>query len=130
MRPYRIFELIQEMAYGVHIRRKSASKEIQHAIALEEWLVYIGSDKEMNLKGAARAISPMGEIIAFNAPGLAEWTDPHTGTHALFDYSRGRVSVGNPTHRVLIKMLQIATALGAIVEGDAGERYDAYGNPA
>jgi len=118
------------MAYGVHIRRKSTSQETQHAIALDEWLAYIGSDKEMNLKGAARAISPKGEIIAFDAPGLAEWTDPLTGTHAWFDYSRGRVSVGNPTHRVLIKMFQIATALGAVVEGDAGERYDASGNPA
>jgi hypothetical protein len=115
------------MAYGVHIRRRVAAESQVHQITLDEWLEYVRSDSELSLKGATKLTSPKGETISWESPGLAQWKDPETGTLAGFDYWRGKVSVGNPSRRTLIKMFQIAMALGAVVQGDAGEEYDDSG---
>jgi len=117
------------VSYAVHIVRADpciANKF--EPIPLTAWLEYVASDHEMRLKGKAIFKSPKGEVIEINAPGLAEWIDPHDGSRAVFDHSRGRVSVGNPSRAALTKMFQIAEKLNAIVRGDEGEHYDAEGN--
>ena len=119
------------MSYGVHIIRIDplASGKSQ-PIPLNEWLEYVASDSEMHLKGEAAFKSPKGDEIRVNAPGLAEWIDLRDGSHTLFDHTRGRVSVGNPSRVALVKMFQIAQKLNAIVRGDEGEIYDVMGSVA
>jgi hypothetical protein len=117
------------MSYCVHIIRVDrAAQSEPRTISLEEWLAYVNADGEMSLKGHVRITSPEGEVIEWDAPGLAEWTDPLTGTRAYFDRTKsGRVSVGNPSRVTLVKMFRIGQALGAVVRGDDGESYDAAG---
>jgi hypothetical protein len=84
----------------------------------------------MSLKGHGRISAPKGEIIEWDAPGLAEWTDPLTGKKACFDLTRsGRVSVSSPSQATLVKMFKVAESLRAIVRGDGNEYYDALGDP-
>lgn len=118
------------MGYALYIIRVDQAPHAEsNAITLEEWLGYVSSDVEMRLEGKAVITSPKGETIRWDAPGLTEWVDPRTGSRgAWFDYSRGRVSVSNPSQETRIKMCQIAEALGAIVRGDEGEHYDSSGN--
>jgi hypothetical protein len=68
---------------------------------------------------------------AIEISGMTEWVDPHTGSKTWLDHSKtiGTVSVGNPSQETLVKMFKVAKALGAIVQGDEGECYDAAGNP-
>jgi hypothetical protein len=73
------------MSYGVHITRIHPATLEPRTISLEEWLAYVNSDGEMSLKGHGRISSPKGEVIEWDAPGLAEWTDPLTGKKAYFD---------------------------------------------
>jgi hypothetical protein len=107
------------MSYGGHIIRVPGDTL---AITLAESLAYVSSDSEMHFKGNVEIVSPKGDAIEWNAPGLAEWTDPQTGTKAYFDHKRsGKVSVGNPSQTTLIKMFRIAKTLGCVVSGDDGE---------
>jgi hypothetical protein len=116
------------MSYGVHITRIHPATPEPRTISLEEWLAYVNSDGEMSLKGHGRISSPKGEVIEWDAPGLAEWTDPLTGKKAYFDLaSSGRVSVTSPSQATLVKMFKVAEGLGAVVRGDANEYYDASG---
>ena len=113
------------MSYGVHIERSNTDDKL----SLEEWLNYVSSDNEMHLIGKAAFTSAEGHTVQYEAPGLAEWTDPATGTKALFDYRRNGISVGNPSRETIVKMFSVAQALRGFVTGDEGERYDADGNP-
>jgi hypothetical protein len=118
------------VSYGVHIVRiEPATATRSITISLEEWLAYVALDKEFWLKGEFVALSPKGDTIRCDAPGLAEWTAPSSGRRALFDHGRsGRITVGNPSRATLVKMFQVAEALKAAVRGDEGEYYDASGN--
>jgi len=116
------------MSYGVHIIRIHPATNEPRTISLEEWLAYVSSDGELSLKGHARISSPKGEVIEWDAPGSAEWTDPVTGKKAYFDLtSSGRVSVRSPSQATRVKMFKVAESLGAVVRGDANEYYDASG---
>jgi hypothetical protein len=100
------------------------------AITLAEWLAYVSPDSEMYLKGNVEIVSPKVGAIEWDAPGLAEWTDPQTGTKAYFDHKKsGKASVGNPSQTTLIKMFRIDKTLGFVVCGDDRECYDAAGRP-
>src|SRR5215469_11931595 len=115
------------MSYGVHIKRLKVQGS--NGITLEEWLAYVRLDREMRHIGEAVIQSPKGETIRYEAPGLTEWIDPQTGHKILFDYRGERVSVGRPSREALVKMFKVAEALQGVVQGDAGEYYDASGNP-
>jgi hypothetical protein len=117
------------MSYGVHIKRPEARDS--HAITLEEWLAYVRSDREMHHLGEAVTKRSKGDAERYDAPGMTEWINPQTGHKALFDHHKrgGKVSVGNPSRELCAKMFKVAKALQGFVQGDAGERYDASGNP-
>ena len=119
------------MAYAVHITRCGPQVEGEsRPITLEEWLAPVAADPEMRLKGNASINSRKGEIIRWNASGLAEWTDPDSGNKAYFDHAKpGEVLVGNPSQATLVKIFRVARSLGATVRGDGGEHYDASGRP-
>src|SRR5579872_4810454 len=113
------------MSYSVMIRRcEYGSWGTLNPITLDEWLAYVRNDHEMVLKGEFSATTPKGAVIKAEAPGLAEWTCPQTGKKSLFDHRRGGITIGNPSKQTLTKVCQIAAALGAIVQGEEGERYD------
>lgn len=119
------------MAYSVHIIRVSqeGGKGESLPITLDEWLASLSQILEMRFKGEAIFTAPKGETIKWNAPGLTQWVASDSRSAAWFDHvGTGRVSVGNPSQETLVKMFEIAKALGAIVRGDDGERYDASGN--
>lgn len=99
------------MGYELHIRRKASPKqdEVQRITAIE-WLGLIASDDELTLN-------------ANNGPYFAEWSGPSTYEQPWFDWIEGSVYTKYPDRAMLRKMLQIATRLDAIVEGDDGEVY-------
>ncbi len=107
------------MSYGVHIVREGSP------IRQEEWLAVVKRDPEMRLKGTFEETNPRtGEVIRFDAPGLAVWLAHPAGAEVLLDLGRGRISVGSPDEHTLAKMRALAQQLGGYVRGDEGERYD------
>jgi hypothetical protein len=118
------------MAYEVHITRTNhRGKSDSNPITLEEWIAYARSDAELRFEGGVvEAISPKGEKIRMKTPGRTRWTRPGTGDSVWFHHGpSGRVSVRRPDRETLVKMFQVAAALGACVRGDDGETYDAAG---
>jgi hypothetical protein len=112
------------MGYDVHVTRGNRVE-----ISSEEWMSYIRSDAELEFLGVFETRSPAGERITAKAPGLARWTSRRTGAQALFDHRRGKITASNPDAEVFAKLHQVAAALGASVQGEEGEFYDALGNP-
>jgi hypothetical protein len=107
------------MSYGVHIERDEG------VIPLEEWLDFIATDSELTPHDAFEESSETGESIRVDAPGLASWTAHPEGEPVWFDWSRGRITVGNPDEPTIRKMAWIAGRLSASVVGDEGETYEA-----
>lgn len=119
------------MGYEVHITRKENwLDDGGPEITLEDWLDYVASDDEMRSDGYAKAETPEG-TLRIDDPGIAVWTawSKHEvdGGMAWFMHFENRVSVKNPDKEMLKKMHRIASATGAIVQGDEGEAYDAEG---
>jgi hypothetical protein len=85
----------------------------------------------MRLDGAAEAATPNGEKIKVENEGLAVWTKwskhGRDGNMAWFYYFDGEVTVKNPDKEIFGKMFRIALKLGARLQGDEGEFYDARG---
>jgi hypothetical protein len=121
------------MGYDVHItRKKDWFDREQPGISFEEWSSYVDSDPSMRLDGVARVTTPGGDVIEMKSPGLAVWTaysGDAEGRTAWFNLSRsGNVTVKNPDPEILGKMWQVAQVMGAKVQGDDGEIYDADGS--
>ena len=107
------------MGYELHITRiLEGSGGESKPISLEEWLSYVRGDPEMQIRPAAEATSPKGEVIRIPGEGLALWKED-----CWFDWRRGKITVKNPSEVVICKMKQIAARLGARVQGDEGEYY-------
>jgi hypothetical protein len=118
--------------YDVHITRRSDwSDKSGSAITLAEWKKVVAADSEMRLDNFAEAAASDGKKIRIESEGLAVWTkwSKHgkDGNMAWFYYSDGDVSVKNPDKEILGKMFRIAQKLGAQLQGDDGEFYDARG---
>lgn len=120
------------MGYDVHITRKGDWFEDEPQISLEEWLAAVEADQEMRLDGYADA--PLGErsVLRTQRAGLSVWTaysrDGMDDGRAWFDHRDGNITVKNPDAEILGKMWVLARAMGAKVQGDDGEIYDALGN--
>jgi hypothetical protein len=121
------------MGYDVHITRAENWTESEaKPITLAEWTAHIDSDPEMRLDGAAEATTATGETLRCQNEGIAVWTaySGHgtDGNMAWFDYRDGCIVVKNPDEEIRRKMYSIASALGALVQGDEGELYDESGS--
>lgn len=121
------------MGYEVHITRKSDWFAEEGAeITLQEWLACVESDPDMRLDDAAEAVNADGETIRFERPGIAVWTayrgHGEGGNMAWFCHFDDRITVKNPDLEILAKMHHLSRALGAKVQGDDGEIYDAFGD--
>jgi hypothetical protein len=117
------------VGYDAHITRAEQWFDSEQSpIPLADWLAYISSDPEFRLDGFAEATTPQGETIRTESEGLAIWTkyskDGLGGNMALFDFFEDHIIVKNPDEEILGKMINVAEALGARVQGDDGEDYD------
>ena len=97
------------MGYDVHITRAEEWYDsAETPITLEEWVAYAESDPDLQRN------PENGEAFFDLRVGADE---------AWLDWSDGDILTKNPTEPVIAKMAQVATALGANVQGDEGERY-------
>lgn len=119
------------MRYDVHITRKQdwADKEDSTNVSLAEWLDYVAADPEMRLDTQAEApAGDTGTTVEVDNAGLSVWLlyskNGRAGNYAWFSHEGDRITVKNPDEEILGKMLAVAHALGARVQGDDGEYYD------
>jgi hypothetical protein len=125
------------MSYHVHITRKAtnwADKDDPATITQAEWEAYVVSDAEMRLDNQPEE----PELIAdptetLHPDGLSIWLPyskkTRTGHYAWFYHDQDHVSVEGPDEEILGKMLAIAHALQARVQGDDGEYFDDPSQP-
>ena len=100
------------MGYDVHVTRAvDWSDNVGAQITLEEWRAAALADTDL------QADQTNGEGF-FLAPGLR-----NDGGDGWFDWFAGDVYTKDPDRPTLVKLLALATALGAKVQGDDGELY-------
>lgn len=119
------------MGYEVFITRNPFGREEkQPAITLTEWLDYVKQDDELRLDETAEIVPPDGTKICMPGNGLCVWVgwpkhDDSSGARVYFDFRRGRICSKGGDETVLKKLLAVANALNAVVQGDEGELYGA-----
>jgi len=113
------------MGYELHITKKKNWFDEGSDISEQEWRDYVASDSEMKITGFAELPTPRGTTIRIESPLMAEWCGHSKGGVVWFDFRDGHVNLNNPDEEIIGKMQRIAKALGARVQGDEGEFYDA-----
>ncbi|WP_154668243.1 hypothetical protein [Pseudoduganella violaceinigra] len=113
------------MAYELHITKAAEwSRSSQNPITEAEWTAAVAADGQMRMDAVATAENPLThETIEVRNPFMASWIDPNSNSKHYFYYSRGKVTVKNPSEDVINKMKALAAMLGARVVGDEGESY-------
>ena len=117
------------MGYDIHITRKESwsDEDPKNEITLEEWNNYVSGDSEMRRDDSAESITLSGETVLNVNDGLAVWTrySQHgiNDNYAWFDFRQGKITVKNPDAEIRNKMIDIAIALKAKVQGDDDEIY-------
>jgi hypothetical protein len=106
------------MGYDLHVTRGD-----RRPIAEAEWSAYVAGDPELDPTGVAEAPTPEG-TLKYENPGLACWRGHPSGEEVWFDFRDGQVVVKNPDEPTIGKMLAVARALRARVQGDDGEIYE------
>jgi hypothetical protein len=87
----------------------------------------------MREDGYTEAHLPDGSTLRIDHSSIAVWT-AYSGHEirrnmAWFSHFEDRITVKNPNEEILVKMHQIASTLGAKVQGDDGEEYGVDGKP-
>jgi hypothetical protein len=98
------------MGYDLHITRRKDWCNEGSDITAEEWLAYVATDSQLRLDSTSKRHSVTMDI-------KCQYPDP------WLEWSEGCIYTKNPDEPILAKMLQIASALGARVQGDDGEFY-------
>jgi hypothetical protein len=116
------------MGYELHIHRADHWLNAdEQPITPEEWADYVASAPDFRMDDFAEAEVDDGEVLRVEAEGIAVWTG-HPGVDtAWFTLGEGTVDVKNPDESIRRKMFEVAATLGARVQGDEGEFYDAAG---
>jgi hypothetical protein len=115
------------MGYELHITRREPWADTETPdISIDEWLTYVNSDKELELTNGYD-IKIGSEVLHQNVPGYCEWkahpTEQEANSRPWFSYWKGSVDTKNPDAPTIRKMILIASALNAKVQGDDGEFY-------
>ncbi len=99
------------MGYDIHITRAEfwAENDAQR-IDEDEWLRLVDADPQLQP-------DPKN-------PGYTLWLGPSKYEEPWFHWSSGNISTKNPDQAIVSKMLEIASRLGAHVQGDDGESYE------
>jgi hypothetical protein len=104
------------MGYDLHITRADCWAENEgREITRDEWFALVGADPELTL-------DPV------NGDDYALWNGRSRYPDPWLNWWRGNISTKNPDKPIIAKMIQIATKLGARVQGDDGEFYDSPPN--
>lgn len=113
------------MGYDLHITKAAEwSESAKNPITEEQWKSAVLADRELKMDTSATASNPKThEVIQISNPLMASWIDPKTNSKHYFYYSRGKVTVKNPSESAIKKMKAVASKLGAKVQGDEGELY-------
>lgn len=130
------------MSYRLHITREaqgSATEQDPASISRAEWLAYVDGDP--TLERNDYSIDPQygqpdaddGGAYDTYVEGLAAWLG-HSGRglkneYVWFGHNHDRVTVEDPDEETLAKMLAVAQALHARVQGDDGEYFDTADQP-
>jgi hypothetical protein len=102
------------MGYDLHITRKGNwFDEDGPLITGAEWRTLIERDPELTLDTSVQLKMKDGEYI------FAAWN----GEQGALGHYQGEITTKNPDKPLTIKMVNIAAALGAKVQGDDGEIY-------
>jgi hypothetical protein len=100
------------MSYSVYITRKGLwSTPLGPVITAEEWLRYVAIDPQLKLI-SQRSNTHAVTVDIQSRYSTLDWS-PHSGS----------IWTNKPDVAMLAKMLQIASALGAKVQGFQGEVY-------
>ena len=116
------------MGYDLHITRREHWSDTETSdISFKEWLTYVNGDEELDLTDGYEI--KLGTETQFqNRPGFCEWnahpTEREPNARPWFAYWKGSIDTKNPDIDTIRKMIQIASALNAKVQGDDGEIYD------
>ena len=113
------------LAYDIHITKASEwSESAKSPVTEEQWKAAVLADGELKIDDTASATNPKTkETIQIINPLMASWIDPKTKNKHYFYYSRGKITVKNPSDSAIKKMKFVASKLGAKVQGDEGELY-------
>lgn len=124
------------MGYALHITRKRHWEDVadEHGpdILLEEWLAVVEADRDLRREGIYE-MPTSGRSSRQADASRVVWTrraHKQAGEAAQFRRAGGNIVVQDPDRHVRRKMWRIAKLLGAKVQGDRGEFYDRFGNPA
>ena len=99
------------MGYDLHITRKKFWIDANGSqITSQDWLSYIANDPQLRLRPDSKDHTATILIESEYPEPWLSWSD-------------GNIYTKNPDLPILAKMLQIASALGAKVQGDDGEVY-------
>jgi hypothetical protein len=114
------------MGYHIHITRREHWADPEDTdIPLSEWLDYIKGDKEMELTSVENGIEAEAKDQVMQA--FCEWNGhPSKGDRCMrpwFSYESGNIEVINPDTPTIQKMIHVAAALEASVQGNDGEIY-------
>jgi len=111
--------------YDLHITRATEwTMSPKHPISELEWKAAIATDGQLKMDTTATAENPeTHEVIQVSNPLMASWIDPTSNEKHYFYYSRGEITVKNPSKNAITKMKAIAKRLSARVQGDDGEWY-------
>ena len=118
------------MGYELNIQR-----EENGLITKEEWIVYMDSDPEFERIEEFSAGFGTDDIITVPTPNGGLWKTNKGEVPFTFYEKLGWISVKNPEHWMIEKMISIANRLNAEVLGEEGEKYDEeylkapFGNP-
>lgn len=114
------------MGYDLHITRKENwvdEDESYKDILLNDWLEYIHNDPELQISDAYQIENPQKPDESMPAPGFCDWLNHPLNESRWFDYYQGNIGTKNPDEHTIRKMLSIAKAFDATVQGDDGEIY-------
>jgi hypothetical protein len=101
------------MSYYVHITRKGLwFNRDGPVITADEWLSYVATDPQLKLIPGSKTHGVTVDIQSLRPEKVLDWYS-HSGC----------ISKNKPDAAMLAKMLQIASALGAKVQGSQGEVY-------
>ena len=98
------------MGYDIHITRRKDWCDEDDDISLEEFVAYLRGDREFTYPGQ------LGEYSG-------DWHSPKTVYESSLCWSDGHAFTKNPEPEFIDKLVKVAAALQAKVQGDDGEVY-------
>ena len=108
------------MGYELNIKREDENKKISK----EEWSKYINSNKDFESIEEFSANTDNGTTLTISTPNAGLWKTKKGEVPFTFFEKNGEITVKNPDHWIIEKMISMAIELNAIVEGEEGEIYD------